>query len=408
MESIITLGINKMEIDWGKNNVFSNYSSLFQKQDFGQKIPYYTVNDEDEVIIKYETGAKKKLKDIKDRLDLLGYDLKRIERKFNEIVEEYEYYSDNKIAIKFAEFKRFIVNIDTSKVDNIRSAIEDLENVYEIGEYFRKCILSDKEVSNNLFNEYEKRTEIIGEFFEAINPYIILRLLAENEANLESYVEWRYNEMIEKGLVKKEDVINELGEKSKILIVTEGSTDSFILKRTLQTLYPNISDFFNFIDMKENYPFTGVGSLKNFCNGLAKINIQNNTIVLFDNDTAGRETYNAIKDIQKPINLLFCHLPDYKEFEQFKTIGPFGIQISNINGKAVSIECFLDLASVDNESIVRWKNYNERMKEYQGALENKDKYTVKFKNANLLEGSYDCSKLKYLINYIIQEWINRK
>lgn len=407
MGSIITLGINKMEIDWGKNNVFSNHSSLFQSKDFGQKIPYYAVNDEDETIIEYEIGAKKKLKDIKDRLDLLGYDLKRIEKKYSEIVEEYEYYSDNKIEINFEKFKNFIVNIDTSKVDNIRSAVEDLENGYEIGEYFRRCILGDEEISDSIFNEYEEGAEIIGEFFEAIDPYIILRLLAENESNLELYVEWRYNEVIENGWVKKEDVIKELEEKNKILIVTEGSTDSFILKRTLETLYPNISDFFNFIDMKENYPFTGVGSLKNFCNGLAKINIQNNAIVLFDNDTAGIETYKAIKSIQKPTNLLFCHLPDYKEFERFKTVGPFGNQINNINGKAVSIECFLDLSSVDNEPIVRWKNYNERMKDYQGALENKDRYTLKFKSANLLDGSYDCSKLKYLIDYIIQEWINR-
>lgn len=408
MGSIITLGINKMEIDWGKNNVFSNHSCLFQKGDFEQKIPYYTVDDEDEVIIQYENGAKKKLKDIKERLDLLGYDLKEIEKKYNETVNEYEYNTDYKMTIGFETFKNFIISIDTKKVDNIRSAIEDIENGYELGEFFRKCILGDEEISECLYNEYEEGTLIIGEFFESIDPYIILRLLAENKSNLESYVEWRYNEVIENGWVKKEDIIEELGEKNKILIVTEGSTDSFILKRTLDILYPNISDFFNFIDMKENYPFTGVGSLKNFCNGLSKINIQNNTIVIFDNDTAGIETYNAIKNIKKPTNLFFCHLPDNKNFELFKTVGPFGNQINNINGKAVSIECFLDLTSVDGEPIVRWKNYNERMQEYQGALENKDRYTVKFKSANLLDGSYDCSKLKYLIDYIIKEWMNRK
>lgn len=407
MGSLITLGINKMEIDWGKNNVFTNHSSLFQKGDFEQKIPYYTVDDKDKVMIKYENGAKKKLKDIKERLNLLGYDMKGIEKKYNEIVDEYEFCTNNKVKMSFENFKDFIINIDTKKVDNIKSAIEDIENGYELGEFFRKCILGDEEISNSIFSEYEEEKYIIGEFFESIDPYIILRLLAENKSNLESYVEWRYNEVIENGWVKKEDIIEELEEKNKILIVTEGSTDSFILKRTLDILYPNISDFFNFIDMKENYPFTGVGSLKNFCNGLAKINIQNNIIVLFDNDTAGIETFNAIKNIQKPINLLFCHLPDYGEFERFKTVGPFGEQINNINGKAVSIECFLDLSSVENESIVRWKNYNELMRDYQGALENKDRYTVKFKSANLLDGSYDCSKLKYLIDYIIKEWINR-
>lgn len=48
------------------------------------------------------------------------------------------------------------------------------------------------------------------------------------------------------------------------------------------------------------------------------------------------------------------------------------------------------------------------MLEYQGALENKDAYTSKFKKANLLDGTYDIGKLKYLVDYIIKQWINRK
>ena len=67
----------------------------------------------------------------------------------------------------------------------------------------------------------------------------------------------------------------------------------------------------------------------------------------------------------------------------------------------------MDLSKLNSEPIIRWKNYNEQMKEYQGALENKDKYTQIFKNANLLDNSYNCTKLKYLINYIIKMWINR-
>ena len=50
MDSVITLGINKMELDWGKYSKFSNYSCLFQIKDFGQKIPY--------VSVKYIRGVK--------------------------------------------------------------------------------------------------------------------------------------------------------------------------------------------------------------------------------------------------------------------------------------------------------------------------------------------------------------
>ncbi len=32
MGSMITLGIGKMELEWGKNNMFNNHSCLFQKK----------------------------------------------------------------------------------------------------------------------------------------------------------------------------------------------------------------------------------------------------------------------------------------------------------------------------------------------------------------------------------------
>ena len=416
MGSMISLGINKMEIDWGKNNVFNDHSKLFQINDFDKKVSYFFVDEVDEngkykENVLYANGAKKKLVDIKERLELLGYDLISIEKKYNEHIKEYEFYTETKIELTFNEFSSFIKSLDISKVDNVFSAADRWDNGYDIGEYFRTCILQDKEIAvkvEGIIKKIEREYYDTSDFFEQMDPYIILRILAENELNLDYYVEWRYNDVVENGWVKREDIVQNLEEKNKILIVTEGSTDSFIIRRTINELYPNIVDFFEFIDMKENYPFTGVGNLKNFCQGLSKINTQNNIIVIFDNDTAGRAIYNVIKDIKKPKNLVFCLLPEHKEFKEFKTIGPFGEQKTNINGKAVSIECFLDLSSVTENPIVRWKNYDEKMLEYQGALENKDAYTSKFKKANLLDGTYDVRKLKYLIDYIIKQWINRK
>ena len=40
-----------------------------------------------------------------------------------------------------------------------------------------------------------------------IHPYIILRLLDENSDNLDYEVEWRYNDIIENGWVKRSNVI---------------------------------------------------------------------------------------------------------------------------------------------------------------------------------------------------------
>ena len=282
MGSIITLGIKKMEIDWGKNNSFNNHSKLYTLEEFDNDIPYYDIDEEDKETIRYEKGAITKLSNVKDRLDLLGYSLKEIEQQYKETVKEYEFYMSEKITLSFKEFYTFITSLDVEKVDNVFSTIEDYkDDGFDLGEYFRTCIYNDIEINKKLsgiFKKLKKQYFIIGEFFENINPYIILRLLGENPKNLNYDVEWRYNEVLENGWIKKEDITPKLDSSDKILIVTEGKTDSFILRKVLNELYPKISHFFEFIDMKENYPFTGVGNLSNFCMGLAKIKIQNKKI----------------------------------------------------------------------------------------------------------------------------------
>lgn len=407
MGSIITLGVKKMDVDWGKNNIFLNHSILFQEKDFDIELPYYYIDDESEKII-YEKGASKKLKHVKERLDLLGYDLDSCERDFNDVIKTFEFSLDTKIEFSFNDFKECIKNINVNKVNNIKSAIESFENGYDLGEFFSKAILTDTEFLTKMKKHLKKEINILdAEFFENIHPYIILRLLAENNDNLEYDVEWRYSDVIENGWVEKSKIIEPVPQKDKILIVTEGTTDSFIIKKTIHELYNYIEDLFEFIDMHENYPFTNTGSLTNFCMGLHKIKILNYVIAIYDNDTAGIQSYNKAKQICTNENMLIYHLPYMEEFKSFKTIGPEGISECDINNKAVAIECFLDFKSVSDDPIVRWSNYNDAMAQYQGSLINKDNYTRAFKMANLNNGTYDVHKLRYLIEDIIKKWINR-
>ena len=235
----------------------------------------------------------------------------------------------------------------------------------------------------------------------------MLRIIAENPNNSESELQWNFFDVVDNGWVKRCEIVKELSPKDKVLIVTKGSSDSFILRRTLDSLYPDIADFFDFVDMEENYPFTGVGNLYNFCLGLVRISIQNKIIVIFDNDTAGVEKYEQAMSLNKPSNFLITKLPDHLSFEDFKTHGPQGETVENINRRAVVIECFLDLRGLDSEPYVRWTSYSKRKRQYQGELENKDRYVQKFKNSDLQRGCYDANKLAYLIDYLLTQWIER-
>jgi len=409
MGSMITLGIGKMEIDWGKNNCFTDHSALFLSQDI-KEIPYYYVDvDTEEPIVELKEGYSRKLSSIMNRLNLLGYTLDEIKNQYNTFLKEAENFACN-VNLTFEEFYRVISNIDLSKVDSVSIAVEYDENGYDLGEYARRCILDDSEIKDKLYEliDHSEQRYYIGEFFENIDPYITLRILAENPNNADLELQWRFADVVENGWVEREEIVCPLPPNKRILLVTEGSSDSFILREAIHNLFPDIADFFDFVDMEENYPFTGAGNLYNFCLGLARIGIQNNTIVVFDNDSAGNEKYEQVHQIPMPRNLSITKLPECIEFAYFLTVGPTGESMQDINGKAVAIECFLDFNSLSITPSVRWTSYNKRTQTYQGELISKDEYIRKFKGCSLTDGTYDTKKLKFLINHLISTWINKK
>lgn len=394
MSSMIILGIGKMEIDWGKNNVFKNYSCLFQKEDL-KKIPYYYANNE----VEYKKGFSKNIKSIKRRLDLLGYNLNQIENIFNEELEYVNQLYKTSLPIKFNDYYNILKSIN---INNIDMTSDEYDCDYDLGEYVRKCVMSEIQ---ELVKICDDDIYTISEFLENLSPYITLRILSENKNNLDLDLIWRVSDIVENGWILEKDIIPQLTTKDKILVVTEGSSDTDIIQKCINLLYNDISDFFEFIDMEHNYPFTGTGNLKNFIKGLSKISILNNILVILDNDTAGLAVYNDIKEINLPKNLKVIKLPNYVDFDNFKCKGPQGDSLENINGKAVSIECFLDHNLIDEDIYVRWTGFNDKLTQYQGNIEPKNLLLKLFhKHCNQ---EYDFSKMKYLIDYILESWISR-
>lgn len=409
MGSMISLGVGTMEIDWGKNNCINFHSDLFQPEDVKQ-IPYYYVDDENSYNTEYKEGYSRKLSSVKQRLNLLGYTLKTIKTMYNEMVEECENHCLS-VALSYENFSKLLKEIDVNKINTLKYEVEYDENGYDLGEFARRCIIPEEEIHSKLFSEIDEDeynvTYDLEVFFENMNPYIILRLLAENPNASDLDVYWSFADVVENGWVTREKIVHPLCDSEKIIIVTEGSSDSYIIQKTIESIYPDISDFFKFIDMENNYPFTGTGNLYNFCCGLMKLGVNNKIIVIFDNDTEGNEKYLKLVTMPKMDNFLITKLPDYHLFEHISTLGPQGENIENINGTAVAIECFLDFNSCNREAKIRWTSYNEKLKKYQGALVCKDDYIRAFKKAKLLDGTYDTTKLKFLIDYLLNEWINR-
>lgn len=384
MGSEITLGINRIEIDRGMNEFFRNHSRLFHKNEIKMEYYYYANNYKEKKLV-----FSKKLSKVKLSLELLGYTLKNVKNKYINHCNWYKEYYSEKYFLNFDQFSEIIESINLNK------------NGYDFSEYFENYI---KDIP--IFKNRDNLKDSLGEFFERLDPYIILRLIIENPNNLNQKLIWRYSDILEGGYIKKNELYEDLSISDKYLIITEGTSDLFIIRKNIKLFYQEIFDFFEFIDMDKNYPFTGSGNLFNFIQGLAKIYSKYKILIIFDNDAEGIEKYEQGKELNLPQGIKITKLPNLKEFNNFDTIGPTGFKKLNINGLAVSIECFLDLEyEVDQKPRIRWANFKKKINKYQGSLENKEIYTKLFKKIKTGKENYNFSKLKILIDYIITKCI---
>lgn len=193
----------------------------------------------------------------------------------------------------------------------------------------------------------------------------------------------------------------------RVLVATEGTSDARIIKHALDLIHPVIADFFRFIDVDEAHPFPGTGGLFNFAKGLVSIDVQNQVIFLLDNDAEGVETLRKMHRLAMPSNMRAMLLPDLDELKSFPARGPEGVSISDINGRAAAIECYLDLR-LDGRppAQVLWSNYKKDVDAWQGALEYKTSYMepfLKLKPDDSQESCYDMSKIEIVLQALISE-----
>jgi hypothetical protein len=386
MGSMITLRLGRLEVDWGKNNVFTNHSPLFRTTDLAEADYFYADN-----VVKRKPAYVRKLRHVIPRLELLGFSLDGCRRAYEEEVHRIpDYYPA--MTIGFDTFRQALQVVD---LDRVSTAEYDAD--FDLGE-FAKRVMRDPAFQDVM---PENLTSDDGTFFENLDAYVVLRLLGENPVNLDRDLVWSIDDVVEGGWVEG-DIFEPLADGSRFLIVTEGSSDSTILKTALPMVAPDVDDFFNFIDMRENYPFTGTGNLVNFCKGLAAIRVQNKIVVVLDNDTAGHAALQKLRRLQMPPNIRLVRLPDLEAFRTFPTLGPSGRLIEDVNGRAVAIECFLDLAfGPTEERAIRWTSYNYEVGAYQGELLAKEEYTRRFL-AHVGKNGYDLSKLHLLWSHILQ------
>lgn len=387
--SFITLGIERLEVDWAKNSFGQNHSRLFLPSDL-KDVTYYYADD----VTEQKPGYSRDLRSVLKRLELLGYTLEGCQKMYADLGRHPEY--EQRPPVPFGTLLRGLSSVDVTKF-----GIPDDPSYFDFGEYVISNITADPECVRSA-PDLAAVDRLDGYFLENLDPYIVLRLLAENPRNLDREVAWRFSDLAEAGWIDDNSIYEGLAASDRFLLVTEGSSDTNILKKSLELVEPEVADFFNFIDMAENYPFTGTGNLVRFCEGLAKIRIQNRVLVILDNDTAGRAAAQRLCGLDLPAQIRTIVLPDLEKCQRVRTLGPNGESLENVNGHAVSIEFFLDLnyGSV-LPSTVRWTSYDEKQDAYQGELVAKEDYVRTFFDAAGKKSGYDTSCLTCLWHHIL-------
>jgi hypothetical protein len=386
MGSYVTLGIGRLEIDWGKNHLGRDHSALFMRDDV-RVAPYFYADD----VIEEKPGFVRPLRSVKRRLEMLGYTMAACRDHYQDVLAYPDHYPEP--TVTYETFARIMSRLDVTKVK-----LPETED-WDLGQLAR-AIMRDPEFTKTEPSLASLSKEE-GAFFENIDPYVVLRLLAENPASLDADVIWRTEDVVEGGYVERDDLYQGVSDHDRCLVVTEGSSDGDILRESLPIVAPDLSDFFDFVDMSENYPFTGTGNVVRFCQGLARIRVHNRILVVLDNDTAGREAFQQLTKLARPSRLRVTLLPDHERCRKVRTLGPSGEGREDINGRAVAIECFLDIWSGGGpEPTVRWASYNAALDAYQGALVDKVAYTRAFFDRAKLPGSYDMSGLSALWSHL--------
>lgn len=417
MGTIISLDIAGMGLDWSKNSKGVDHGALFQEQDRkrvrSDQISYEYYEGRDEELAPNEMAFVRRLKDVLPRLALLGFTRERAVREYESFVEtcleEASSESDDGGAqpptfASFDEFCAFVAKHSVADLDD--TFVESLDREKIKGRF--ACDEIAKRIPHSWTSETDAYSErsYFGGLIGILHPYSLMWVLGESDQNRESDVVWQYGPLVESGWADGAEFTPCARRTETFLVATEGSSDAHILKHAFSVLRPEVADFFRFIDVSERHPFPGTGNLVKFAEGLAKIDVHNQVVFVFDNDGEGFEAYERVQRLSLPANLRAIMLPELEEFRAFSARGPEGVNSADINRRAAAIECYLDLGRNGRTPQVVWTNYKKDLDDYHGALEHKEDYTKAFLKQTpeaIASGAYDARKIRIALDTLVAE-----
>lgn len=118
-----------------------------------------------------------------------------------------------------------------------------------------------------------------------------------------------------------EDLMNEdFLLAHRVIVLTEGETDKRILERSLNLLYPHLSEYFHFFEFTGRKVGGGAGELANLVRAFAAADVRHRIIALFDNDTAAKASLSRLDLDSLPCNIAVRHYPNIDLARNYPTV----------------------------------------------------------------------------------------
>lgn len=416
MGTSIELRIAGISLSYSKNHMGLDFGFLFQDGDEtrrkldGIDYEYYEEHPEmDADLAEHEALFARPLARVLPRLRLLGATIETARAEYEAVISEaleiasYGAPPEEPNLLTFDEYCSLACRYPLS-------ALEDGAE-FDDDERAKGKLVSDEDFQRLPWTEnsdmFWSETSYFGAKVAILSASSMLQVFALNPANLNVDVVWEFGPLVHSGWEPRTLFQPGARRKQKVLIATEGASDARIIKRALDILRADVADFFDFVDVDERHHFWGTGNLVKFAEGLLRIDIHNKVLFVFDNDAEGVDAYRKLDALNLPPNMRSMLLPNLDEFCQFPALGPEGVSVTDINGRAAAIECYLDLnLPTYPPAQVLWSNYKKDIDAWHGALQFKETYQKKFYDQlpeTLREGPYDTSKLLKLLDAMIEE-----
>lgn len=170
----------------------------------------------------------------------------------------------------------------------------------------------------------------------------------------------------------------------KIIVLTEGKSDTRIITAALRAFYPEYADAYQFLDFEEFKIEGGASLLARMIKVLSGARVQNRMLALFDNDAAGAEAYRSLALVRFPRNVRLMLLPDTRLAANYPTLGPGGLGRMNVNGAGAPLELYMGRSSLKGSDgklrPVRWNQWVENIERYQGVIQEKEMVSRSFES----------------------------